>query len=140
MLIYADSSALAKLILIEAGTGEMRASVAEADRLVSASVGYVELRAALAAAFRQERLPAPSRDEYVLTLSQLWDRVVEIPVDRPLIHMAGDLAEQWQLRGYDAVHLAALNHAGKPGEALFACWDDRLRRAAGQLGYQLLPQ
>lgn len=43
------------------------------------------------------------------------------------------------LRGYDAVHLAALLQFGGPQEVIFACWDTELRRAAAELGYSLIP-
>src|SRR5690242_13818095 len=44
----------------------------------------------------------------------VWARVSEIPIDGDLIRSAGDLAERHALRGYDAIHLAALLQAGGP--------------------------
>jgi predicted nucleic acid-binding protein len=53
---------------------------------------------------------------------------------------AGDLAESHHLRGYDAVHLAALQRLGSPRRVdRVACWDDDLRRAASAAGYALFP-
>ncbi len=62
-----------------------------------------------------------------------------IPIDEALIQLAGELAEQRALRGYDAVHLAALYQLAPIDEVEFACWDAGLRRAAQQLGYRLFP-
>ena len=51
----------------------------------------------------------------------------EIPIDGDLIRSAADLCERHALRGYDAVHLAALLQAGGPAHVTFACWDGDLR-------------
>lgn len=63
----------------------------------------------------------------------------EIVLDRPLLRDAGELAERLRLRGYDAVHLAALRQLGDPGTVTLATWDADLRRAARELGYGLIP-
>jgi len=76
----------------------------------------------------------------VEAVNRLWDSVHEIPIEQPLIRSAGNLADTFDLRGYDAIHLAALQVAGAPGELLVACWDRDLRRAAGGLGYELVPE
>jgi hypothetical protein len=39
---------------------------------------------------------------------------------------ARDLAERHALRGYDAIHLAALLQAGGPAYGAFACWEGDL--------------
>ena len=57
----------------------------------------------------------------------VWARVSEIPIDGDLTRSAGDLAERHALRGYDAIHLAALLQAGGPAYGAFACWDGDLR-------------
>ena len=138
MNLYADSSALLKLILPEPGSAEMVAFHANADPLTCSAVGYVELRAGLAVAVSMGRVEA-GRD-HRLELERLWRSVGEIPLDRPLLAGAGDHAAAHALRANDAVHLAALETAGPPGTVAFACWDRDLRRAAGELGYELLPE
>ncbi len=62
-----------------------------------------------------------------------------ILIDEALLRRAGDLAETLGLRGYDAIHLAALEAAGEPGTIDFACRDDDLRAAARSLGYTVIP-
>ena len=52
---------------------------------------------------------------------------------------AGDLAERHALRGYDAIHLAALLQAGGPAYGAFACWDGDLL-ARPQARYKLVPR
>ena len=110
-----------------------------AETLVSAAIAYVELRSALAAAMREGRIALAERERIVLEIEQLWQGVSEIPMERPLLRHAGDLADRMSLRGYDAVHLAAVLQCGAPGEVALACWDTELRRAARDLGYSLIP-
>lgn len=139
MILYVDTSALVKLVLREPGTTEMENAADDAEGLVSASITYVELRAAVASAVRDGRLPPRERDQAVSAVEDLWAGVSAIDIDTPLLRHAGDLAERMRLRGYDAVHLAALLRAGQPGDLSLACWDADLRRAARELGYGLTP-
>lgn len=139
MIVYADTSGLAKLLLEEEGSPEMRSAAIAAERLASVAIAYVELRAALAAALRLGRVPSVRRDTLATELEQLWSGVSDIAVDDVLLRRAGDLAERMRLRAYDAVHLAALLEMRNPEELVFACWDSDLRRAARELGYRLLP-
>ncbi len=139
MIIYGDTSALAKLVIEEQGTPEMLSAANNAEVLASVAIAYVELRAAVAAALRDGRLPSVQRDTKILYLERLWQSMSEIAIDGPLLRHAGDLAESMRLRSYDAVHLAALLKYGGPGEVIFACWDANLRRAAAELGYSLIP-
>jgi predicted nucleic acid-binding protein len=61
-------------------------------------------------------------------------------VDAELVQAAGDLAETQQLRGCDAIHLAAVVRLGPPNQVAYvACRDEDLRKAAGTLGYKLFP-
>ena len=139
MIVYADTSALAKLVLQEPGSAEIQQVAMNADALASAAIAYVELRAAIAAAIHQGRIAEALRSVHVAELEQLWARLSEIPVDHLLLRRAGELAERMALRGYDAVHLAAMIEAGTPDAVGLACWDVDLRRAASELGYTLVP-
>ncbi len=139
MIVYADTSALAKLILDEPGSAEMETRSAQAERTISVALAYVELRATLAAALRSGRVPRGSRELLALELERVWDGISPIVVDELLLRAAGDLAERMRLRAYDAVHLAALLCLNGSGQPVFACWDRDLRNAAEALGYRLLP-
>ena len=134
-----DTSALAKLFVEEAGSAAISELMGRGVVVSSAAIAYVELRASIAAALRMGRLRAEERDVVLDRLERLWGNVIDIPLDRPLLRLAGDLAEQAHLRGYDAVHLAALQTTGDREEVTFACWDADLRRAAQALGYALFP-
>jgi len=63
-----------------------------------------------------------------------------VGVTGQLIHKAAETAESFQLRAYDAVHLAsALTIAARLKTlVVFACWDAGLEEAARRAGLQLL--
>jgi predicted nucleic acid-binding protein len=134
VIVYADSSALVKLLLREDGSSEFSELVESCDVLFSVAIAYVELRAALAAAARGGRIPADQRGVMTDRLESVWRNVSEITVDAPLIREAGDLAEVHALRGYDAVHLAGYSRVSDDTGISFACWDERLREAARVIG------
>ena len=64
MRLYADTSGLAKIILLEPEAEQMANAIVSADGLMSAAVGYVELRAAVAMALRVGRISEEERQPY----------------------------------------------------------------------------
>jgi uncharacterized protein len=66
-----------------------------------------------------------------------WEHYVAVAVTRDLCREAGDLAERYRLRGFDAIHLASFAEVlrGLQGRAdvTFSSFDDRLNRAARRL-------
>jgi uncharacterized protein len=58
-------------------------------------------------------------------------------VDAQLARDAGELAERFSLRGYDAVHLASALSAGGP--VTLVTWDEDLKRAAARSGCAVAP-
>jgi uncharacterized protein len=106
----------------------------EASQISSTELAYVEVRSALARAFRDGRLARASltraRAELVLRLSMAY----LVAPTKSLIRTAGELAERHRLRAYDAVHLASALSLGDP-EVVLATWDRELRRAAGEAGF-----
>jgi predicted nucleic acid-binding protein len=139
LILYADTSALVKLVVTEEGSDTMRDAVDASERLTSSVLAYIELRAAMAAAFRDGRIAAKRRDDVVLALEQLWGTVSEIAVGDPVLRSVGDMAEHHELRACDAVHLASLSLIGHHEATTFACWDKELRTAARRLGFALVP-
>ena len=140
MIVYADTSALAKLVIDEVGSPEMHRALEQAESLATVALAYVELRAAAAGAIRARRVAPGEEQQLVQAVEFLWQGLAQITVHLPLLRIAGDLAQRFALRAYDAVHLAALVDTGPPGSIVFACWDAHLRRAASTLGYETLPQ
>jgi predicted Zn-dependent protease len=92
---------------------------------------------ALAAARRAGRLSdrghGRARDEF----EGLQAELLLVGVDAALARQAGQLAEELELRGYDAVHLASALALGS--EAALVSWDEDLRRAATESGCAVAP-
>jgi uncharacterized protein len=104
---------------------------------VSSILAYPEGRAALAAAWRSARLAAAAHTRALEDFESLQAELALIGVDAQLARDAGELAERFALRGYDAVHLAS---ALSVGDAItLVSWDEDLRRAAARNGCALAP-
>lgn len=99
---------------------------------------YAEVRATLARQRREGGLTAPALRRAVRQLDGEWGSYDIVDVSDPVMRRAGTLAERHALRGYDAVQLAAALEVRDAGAALeFACFDDRLARAASRERLQL---
>jgi predicted nucleic acid-binding protein len=128
LITYIDTSALLKLLVDdEPGRDGIEALWLASTAVVCCELGYVEARAALAAAHRARRVTAAGLRDARLVLDELWAQLDVVPITTSLIRAAADLAEQAPLRGDDAVHLAAALTV--PVDA-FASSDVRLCEAA----------
>jgi len=108
VITYFDTSLLIKLVINdEAYRPESERLWLDSEYVVCAEIGYVEARAALAAARRRGRLDAAALRTAKEQLELLWVQMSIVIVDTALVRTAGDVAERDALRGYDAVHLAA---------------------------------
>ena len=134
MITYVDTSTLVKLLIDEVGTTEAGLIWDEPDVLVSARVGHIEARAALAAARRQGRITNDVLINSIRGLEVLWSQLSVVEIDEDLMRLAGDLATEHGLRAYDAVHLAAAHLVGAD---VFSSADRRLCAAASSDGFHV---
>lgn len=107
MIAYFDTSAIVPLIIEEATSDNCRRLWNEATRVASVRLLYPETRAALARAERMGRLTAGQLTNAVDELESLIEQLDIIEVSTEIARAAGELAQRFGLRGYDAVHLAA---------------------------------
>jgi uncharacterized protein len=139
--LYLDTSSLIKLYIAESGSEEVRALVDRATVVATSAIAYPESRAALARRRRERALRPAAFTAAKRRLEDDWPNYLAIQVTAAICRDAGNLAEQYALRGYDAVHLASFlevaRHAG-PFDTGFSSFDERLngaaRRAARMLG------
>lgn len=131
MITYVDTSTLIKLLIDEPGTSEAGRIWDESDFVAIARIGHVEARAALASARRQERISPAVFSAAGEGLDDLWSQVSIVEIDEFVMRTSGDLAVEYGLRGYDAVHLAAAHVVGAD---LFSSADRRLCEAASASG------
>lgn len=139
MILYLDSSALVKRYVVESGSPEVVQAIAQADTTGTVVIARAEVVAAFAKAVRMAAL---TQDEAQICLQRFrrdWPHLVRTRVTEATVGRADQLAWQYQLRGYDAVHLAAaLLWQDALGEVVtMATYDLKLWQAAAQSG--LLP-
>ena len=92
----------------------------------------MEIRAALARRRRDGGLLTASYQRILRDLAADWPQFFLLVANCQLVRDAGDVAERYRLRAYDALHLAsALTFQMKLQEPVtFACWDTTLSNAA----------
>lgn len=142
MILYLDTSALVKLYAQEDGSGLVRAAARQAQVVACHDIGYVEARAAFA---RKRREGLVTHEDFSRCQSKLdsdWEQFHVVGVTVHLLRRAADLADEYGLRAYDSIHLAAAESvkrvAGTGVDFRFAVFDGGLHRAAVQLGMPLL--
>lgn len=133
MIAYFDTSAVIPLIVGEPSSAMCMRLWNEAARTVSVRLMYAEARAALAQAQRMARLSQQELARAVGQLDMLTGQMSFIEVTDRLVGAAGALAQTYQLRGYDAIHLAAAQTIAD-SDAVFISGDRRLIDAAAREG------
>jgi predicted nucleic acid-binding protein len=141
MILYLDSSALVKRYVVEIGSPEVVQAIAQADTTGTVVIARAEVVAAFAKAMRTSAL---TQDEAQICLQRFrrdWPHLVRNRVTEATVARADQLAWQYQLRGYDAVHLAAavLWQDALGVMVTMATFDLRLWQAAAQAGVLTYP-
>jgi predicted nucleic acid-binding protein len=133
LIVYFDTSALLPIVIEEPTSATASRLWDDADRVVSSRLVYVEGRAALAMARRMDRLDERQVRTAVEDFEAVHEQLDFIEVTETLVGAAGALAEQFGLRGYDAVHLASARLVNDP-ELVLASGDQSLLAAARAAG------
>jgi predicted nucleic acid-binding protein len=121
------------VFLAEPGAQEVEQLWNAADSVLCVSVGYLEVRSAIA-----RRLAARPAARARALLEDRWQDVETRIVDDRLIGLAGSVVDRHRLRALDALHLAtALDE--RESELVFVSWDDELRQAAETEGLTVAP-
>jgi uncharacterized protein len=115
-------------VVAEPGSQAATQAWTAADSVLAARLLYPEARAVLAAAQRSGRVARGLYRGRKAALDELWREFDVVEITPALAQSAGDLAEQFGLRGYDAVHLAAALHV-QP-DAIASADADLLRAAS----------
>ena len=107
MIIYLDTSALVKRYVVESGSKEVIALLAQADSVGSAMLTQVEMASALAKAVRMNWVEAENAEIAWQDFLSQWPSFARLSVTPGLVERAASLAWEYGLRGYDATHFAA---------------------------------
>ncbi|MGI8613923.1 MAG: type II toxin-antitoxin system VapC family toxin [Nocardioidaceae bacterium] len=133
MIVFWDTSAFLPLVLSEAGSATAVRLWEEADRVVASRLLYVEAAAALAMAQRMGRIEKSAQRAARRDIDRLHEAVDCVEVTPSLVRRAAGLAEELQLRGYDAVHCASAEAVGDE-DVVVASGDREVLRACQHLG------
>lgn len=106
MPTYFDTSALVPLLIDEPSTASCTSAWNDATLVLSSSITYAEVHAALARAARQRRISLAKHRRALEDFETMWEDMLHIPVSDEVIRHAALLAARHALRGYDAVHCA----------------------------------
>jgi len=141
VICYLDTSAMVKLYVREQGSEAVRKLVDAASVVATSKVAYPEARAALARGFRDGLLEENDYRLVVAALQNDWPRYLALEVPDSLAWLAGELAEEHRLRGFDAIHLAAAVTLKKQvkSRVVAACWDVRLRESMCAMDLEVVP-
>jgi predicted nucleic acid-binding protein len=139
LILYLDSSSLAKLYVQEGGS-ELVRPAARSNSLATSLVAYTEMRALFARIRREGRHSPGEHDVALGDFERDWQSMITVEVTESLVRRAGALADQYALRGFDAVHLSsALTLRAEASEPVtFSAFDGRLRDAAVACGLAVL--
>jgi predicted nucleic acid-binding protein len=134
--LYLDTSSLVKLYVHEAGSDAVRQAVSQARVVATSVIAYAEMRAALARIRRHGGVTAAKFTLLKREFEGQWPAYLRVEVTHTLCQAAGDLAEQYGLRGFDSIHLASFSDVARSAgirETRFSSFDDRLNDAAEKL-------
>lgn len=136
MILYLDTSAVVKLYVRETGSKEVKKFARESAVLATSIVAYAETRAAFARLMREGVTVEKRHRERLKQFNADWESFMRIELGHAVARTAGELAEAYALRGFDAIHLASalwLNDTSG-GQLRFVAFDARLRTAAERAG------
>jgi predicted nucleic acid-binding protein len=140
VILYLDTSAFVKIYIDEPNAGAIRSAAENSEMLATSIVAYAEMRSAFARRHRSGDLSTDDIDRIKSKFEQDWLEVEALLLDNRTVRRAGEFAESYGLRGFDAVHVASAEALRDVfGPITFACFDADLSRAAGSCGMMLLP-
>ena len=140
MILFLDTSALVKLYVVEDGSEITHQAAQQAEILAVSRIAWAEYHAALARRSRTAPEDENALDKARNALTTDWDDFLVMEVSQPVVELAGEYAELYALRAYDAVQLATASYlADQSGQSVqFGCFDRHLNKAANAQGMAAL--
>lgn len=141
MILYLDTSALAKQYIRETESAQVAAWIDEAALVGTSLVARAEMEAVLGRLRRMEALAEAAAMQALATFRRQWPAYVRLPLMEATTSRAGALAWEHGLRGYDAVHLATtvLWQEALGTKVTLASFDTQLLAVAAAIGMNVLP-
>ena len=141
MILYLDTSALVKRYFREPFSEDILSRWQAAAQIVTSSVAYAEATASIYRKKREGTLKDRFIQEVLDSFHRDWKSFIRVEVTDELNGYIDRAVEGYPLRGFDAIHLASamVIHERLPEDFVFACFDDRLSRAARSEGLETFP-
>lgn len=140
MILFCDTSALAKLYLQEAHSEVVRQLAIDSTAIAVSRITWVEMLSALARRQREQAADTEMLELARVRLSEDWPAYIKVDLNQSVLNTAGTFAGNFGLRAYDSVQLAsAVALAASVDGVGFSSFDLRLNRAALALGLLLVP-
>jgi predicted nucleic acid-binding protein len=140
MILYLDSTALARLLVWDELSAFVQAQLAVVDVVATSRVSYAEVCDAMARRRDEGRLTEGELTEARDQLDRAWPQFAVLDLDE---RAAADVTVRHGLRGFAAMHLAAaldLRARVELAPVLFCSFDPRQAAAAEAEGFAVLPQ
>jgi uncharacterized protein len=135
---YFDSNAFIKLLVDEEGS-ELAITLWDgASEVVSNILAYPEVRAALAAAQRGNRINQGQLEDAEDEWEIYWSSVRQIDLTELIARIAAQECRNHALSGADGVHLASALALAE-AEVVVVTWDKRLSNGARAAGLHVSP-
>ena len=106
-IIYLDTSALLKLYIQEKRSEEVSALLDLADGAGTSILTFTEMASAMARAVQMKFISDSEAESTWRIFSHDWPGYTRLKIPAPLTERAADMAWEFGLRGYDAMHLAS---------------------------------
>jgi len=112
-----------------------------ATQIVTSSVAYAETMASMYRKKRETDLADTLIRKIADIFHQDWESFIRVEVNDRLNGYIDRVVERYPLRGFDTIHLASaiVIHERLPEDFVFACFDDKLARAAQPEGLEIFP-
>jgi predicted nucleic acid-binding protein len=140
MILYLDTSSLVKLYVEEIDSEKIKDLARNAAAISTAKIAYAEARSAFARKQKEDGFSLNVLRKIVEDLNRDWESYFVIEITDGLIRFAGDIAERYLLKGFDAIHLASAVHLKNKvnSEIYFSSRDARLNQSAEKEGMIIL--
>ena len=141
MNLYLDISALIKRYVIEPGASDVRTLIQQVELFATARITRAEMAAALAKSIRMKVASTKQANRNFVTLQSDWPAIFCIEISEIVVNQATLWAWDYNLRGYDAIHLAAASLWQKSMDetVTIATFDRQLWTIAQQVGLAVYP-
>jgi predicted nucleic acid-binding protein len=142
VILYLDTSALIKRYIKETGSPEVWEWIHSAEDKATVLITRAEMSSAINRLLRMKLISGEEHTSALAVFRSDWIHFHRLPITESLVSRADTLACEHNLRGYDAIHLAAAFNWQDLLDlpVTLVTYDRELALAARALGMAVLPE